>query len=178
MQSNLTEFETEPASRSTLLNVLCILSFVGSTGAMLSNLWVYTTGARTAKMVSYAPTTEASDSIRRKDSIVYKVGEKKREVLGEKIMNSFSKMFTADTIRKNAIGGAISAAFTLLGAILMWRLKRMGYYFHIIGVIIGIIIPLYLYGNNLLAVGISVFTSFFGLVFISLYSLIFKSLRG
>ncbi|MDQ6890443.1 MAG: hypothetical protein M3Z56_09240, partial [Bacteroidota bacterium] len=65
----------------------------------------------------------------------------------------------------------------LVGAILMWQLRRTGFYLYIIGVIIGIIVPFYLYGNNLIAVGISAFTSFFGLVFIALYALNFRSFR-
>ena len=94
------------------------------------------------------------------------------------MMVSFSKMFTEATIKKNAIGTIVSAIFTLIGAWMMWRLKRVGFYLYIGGVIIGIIVPFYLYGNNILAIGISAFSSFFGLVFIALYALNFKSFRS
>ncbi|MDQ6763670.1 MAG: hypothetical protein M3015_13710 [Bacteroidota bacterium] len=43
MESNLSEFEEEPLSRPTLLNVLCILTFIGSSWAILTNLWAYGT---------------------------------------------------------------------------------------------------------------------------------------
>ncbi len=178
MDSNLSEFEQEPVSRPTLLNVLCILTFIGSSWAILTNVWAYATAAHSAKMVSYASNRMAPDSLNRKDSVVYQIGKKKRSAFGEKMMVSLSKMFTEDTIRKNAIGGIVSAVFTLLGAIMMWRLRRLGYYLYIAGVILGIIIPFYLYGNNLIAVGISAFSSFFGLVFIALYALNFKSFRN
>ncbi|MEO6221374.1 MAG: hypothetical protein ABIO81_13155 [Ginsengibacter sp.] len=177
MDSNLTEFEKEYPSRPNLLKVLCILSFIGSTWAVVSNIWAYATAAQSAKMISYARNGIASDSLSRKDSIVYETGKRKREVFGEKIMVSFTKIFTEDSIRKNALGGILSAILTLLGAILMWRLYRIGFYVYVAGVIISIIVPFYLYGNNLLAVGISAFIGFFGLVFIALYALNFKSFQ-
>lgn len=178
MNSNLSEFEQEPASRPTLLNVLCILTFIGSSWAILSNVWAYTTAAQSAKMVSYATHREAPDSSRKRDSLIFETSKKRKPGFRDKMMVSFSKMFTESTIRKNAVGGIISAVFTLLGAIMMWRLRRIGFYLYIAGVIIGIIVPFYLYGNNLIAIGISSFSSFFGLVFIALYALNFKSFKN
>ncbi len=178
MESNLSEFEQDLVSRPTLLNVLCILTFIGSSWAILSNIWAYTTAAKSAKMISYASNRMTDDSLSKKDSIVYEIGKKKKSAFGEKMMVSFSKMFTEATIKKNAIGTIVSAIFTLIGAWMMWRLKRVGFYLYIGGVIIGIIVPFYLYGNNILAIGISAFSSFFGLVFIALYALNFKSFRS
>lgn len=178
MESNLSEFEDEePLLRPTLLNVLCILTFIGSSWAIITNLWAYNTAAKTAQMVSYVRSRNIPDSIRKQDSVLYKVGDKKRSMFGEKTMLSFTKLFTADAIRKNALGGMISAVFTLLGALLMWRLRRMGFYLYILGVIIGVIVPFWLYGNSLVAVGISAFSSFFGFVFIALYALNFRALK-
>ena len=84
---------------------------------------------------------------------------------------------TEENIRKSAIGATISGLFTLIGALLMWRLRRTGFYLYIAGIIVGLVVPFYLYGNNILALGISSFSSFFGLVFIALYALNIKSLR-
>ena len=178
MESNLSEFEQEPVTRPTLLSVLCILTFIGSSWAILTNVWAYATAARSSKMISYASRRVSTDSLVAGDSVVYRTGRKKESEFGEKMMVSFSKMFTEATIKKNAIGGVVSGIFTLLGAIIMWRLRKAGFYIYIAGVIIGIIVPFYLYGNNLIAVGISAFSSFFGLVFIALYALNFKSFRS
>ncbi len=179
MESNLSEFEQEqPVSRPTLLNVLCILTFIGSSWAILTNIWAYTTAAQSAKMVSYASARITPDSLSKGDSVMYEIGKKKKSKFGEKMIVSFGKMFTESTIKKNAIGAIVSGAFTLLGAVMMWRLRKIGFYLYLGGVIIGIIVPFYLYGNNIIAVGISAFTSFFGLVFIALYALNFKSFRS
>ncbi len=177
MESNLSEFEQEPYIRPTLLNVLCILTFIGSSWAIVTNIWAYSTAAQTAKMLSSVRHSNMPDSINKQDSIIYKPGDKKRSKFGENMMLSFTKLLNEETIRKNALGGIISAIFTLAAAILMWRLRRIGFYLYIAGIVIGIIIPFYLYGNNLLAIGISSFSSFFGLVFIALYALNFRALR-
>ena len=86
-------------------------------------------------------------------------------------------MLTKENIRKGAIGKLLEAFFTLAGAILMWRLNRSGFYLYIIGILIGLIVPFYLFGNDLVAVGASSFANFFGLIFISLYALNLKSMK-
>ncbi len=90
---------------------------------------------------------------------------------------TLSKMFTEENIKKGAIGSLLAALLTLSGALLMWRLKKSGFYLYIGGVLVGLIVPLVIYGNNFLAVGISSFGAFFGLIFIALYALNLKSMN-
>lgn len=173
---NLSEFEEEPKSRSTLLTVLCILTFVGSGWTILSSAWAYSSAAKTEQMISSVRRQNINDSASRQDSTVGKEHKRKSE-FGFKMMSTMSKMMTADNIRKSAIGAIISALFTLLGAILMWNLRRTGFYLYIAGTLVGISVPFVLYGNNMMAVGLSSFSSFFGLLFIALYALNLKSMR-
>ncbi len=98
-------------------------------------------------------------------------------ILGEKMKKNILDMISVEKIKKSAMGGFIAAIFTLAGAISMWLLRRFGFYLYIIGIIIGIVVPFYIYGNNLLAIGISGFGSFLGLVFIALYALNLKSMK-
>ncbi len=49
---------------------------------------------------------------------------------------------------------------------------------YIAGVLVALIFPFYLYNNNFLAAGMSALSSFFGLIFIALYALNFKSLKS
>jgi hypothetical protein len=85
-------------------------------------------------------------------------------------------LLTVENIRKKSIGDLIAALFTLSGALLMWWQKRTGFYIYIIGVIIGILVPLYLFGHDLVTVGMASFGAFFGLLFIALYAVNIKSL--
>lgn len=176
MESNLNEFEQEPRLRPTLLTVLCILTFIGSGWLIVGNVWSYSMASQSVKMFSSAVVRRQNDSTLQKDSVL-RGGQKNRSIFGEKLMGSVSKVMTEENIRKSAIGKIISGLFTLIGALLMWRLRRIGFYLYIGGIVVGLVVPFYLYGNNLLAMGISSFSSFFGLVFIALYALNIKSLR-
>ena len=176
MESSLTDFEKEPRLRPTLLTVLCILTFIGSSWTIIANVWSYSTAARSAKAFSTIMKRQ-DDSGPQNDTIVQKRKDEKHSIFEKKMMTSVSKIMTEENIRKNSIGAIISGLFTLVGAVLMWRLRRIGFYLYIAGVFIGLIVPFYLFGNNLLAVGMSVFSGFFGLVFIALYALNFKNFR-
>ena len=176
MESSLTDFEKEPRLRPTLLTVLCILTFIGSSWTIIANVWSYSTAARSAKAFSTIMKRQ-DDSGPQNDTIVQKRKDEKHSIFEKKMMTSVSKIMTEENIRKNSIGAIISGLFTLVGAVLMWRLRRIGFYLYMAGVIIGLIVPFYLFGNNLIAVGMSVFSGFFGLVFIALYALNFKNFR-
>lgn len=177
MESNLTEFEEEPQMRSTLLTVLCVLTFIGSGWTIISSAWAYSSAFKTAQMISSVRRENINDSTLLQDSVLGMKTQRKKSEFGLKMISTVSKMMTAENIRKSAIGTIISAFFTLLGAVFMWNLKRIGYYLYILGTLIGISVPFYLYGNNLVAVGLSSFSSFFGLLFIALYALNLKSMK-
>jgi hypothetical protein len=99
------------------------------------------------------------------------------KIFGEKMQENILDMISVEKLQKSAIGSFAAALFTLAGAIFMWFLKRSGFYLYIFGIIIGIVVPFYIYGDNLLAIGIGGFGSFFGLVFIALYALNLKSMK-
>jgi len=176
MENNLSEFDQEPATRPTLLTVLCILTFIGSGWSIISNIWAYSKAKETAQAFS-KNIIHSQDSLTNKDSVSLNQNRKNKNVFGEKMMRSVSKLMTVDNIRKAAIGTLIASLFTLTGALMMWWLNRKGFYLYILGVIIGLLIPFYLYGGNLVAVGISSATGFFGLVFIAMYALNLKSMK-
>ena len=181
METNLYDFEKEPEKRPSFLTWLCILTFVGSGWAILSCIWSYTTAHKTASV--FSENASRRDSVFQKDSL--NVNDTARLELREKhspfegkMKASFSKILNENNIRKSAIGGLIAALLTLSGALMMWWLKRRGFYLYILGVVFGIIVPFYIYGNDFLAIGISSFTNFFGLVFIALYALNLKSMTN
>ena len=178
MESNLNGFDEEEHTRPTLLKVLCILTFIGSSWLILTQMWSYSTASKTAQMISSIRNVSQNDSAN-KDSSVQQQHATHKEgfFLGKKMMMSVSKMLTVENIRKTAIGTIMSAILTLIGAILMWRFKRSGFYLYIAGTVIGLSVPFYLYGANTMSVGISFFSGFFGLIFIALYALNIKSLR-
>lgn len=177
MESNLNEFDQEPVVRPALLTVLCILTFIGSGLTIIKNAYSYSTAAESVRIFSSAVKKKQEDSTLQNKDVEMKERRKNGVLFRQRIVGSLSKVMTEDHIRKSAIGEFISGVCTLFGAILMWRLRRSGFYLYIAGVLVGLVVPFFLYGNNLLAVGISSFSSFFGLLFIALYALNIKNLR-
>lgn len=174
MKNNWDEFDTRQSARPSFLTWLCILTFIGSGWAIINSVWSYSIAGKTFFILTEQRDAKA-DSIR-VDSTSFKDDHGNGFFRG-KIKASFEKMLTKENIQKQAIGKFLAALFTLAGAILMWKLKRTGFYLYIVGVIIGIIVPFYLFGNDLIAVGASSFSTFFGLIFIALYALNLKSME-
>ncbi len=173
MENNLYEYETEPEKRPTFLTWLCILTFIGSGWATVSDIGAYSTAHKTATMFTQNIKVQINDSTLQNGVTV----KGNHGPIGAKMKASISKIFKEDNIRKAAIGGLVAALLTLTGALFMWKLKRTGFYLYIAGVIVGILVPFFVFGNDLLAVGASSFASFFGLIFIALYAVNWKSLK-
>ena len=174
MENKLYEYEAEPALRPSFLTWLCILTFIGSGWTIISSVSTYISAGK------YASILPEQKNVRTDSTYVdsSRANHHERSVFAEKMKASFSKLLEKDNLQKDSIGKFIAALFTLAGALFMWRLKRPGFYIYIIGIIIGIIIPFYLYGNDLIAVGATSFGNFFGLIFIALYALNLKSMQN
>jgi len=168
------DFETEPDKRPSFLTWLCILTFIGSGWGIISGILSYTAAHKASTM--FSENLHVRDSVVRNDTAKVAI-RKNRFFSSGKVKRSFSKMFQEDNIRKTALGKLIAAILTLTGALLMWQLKRTGFYLYIAGIIVAIALPFYLFGNDLVAVGASSFANFFGLIFIALYALNLKSLK-
>src|ERR1017187_3999951 len=133
MDSKLDEFEQDRSQRPTLLTVLCILSFIGSTWLILTNIYSYETAPRTVQMMSVARSQVLRDSARLADSAAVNGKRKGRGFFGQKMVLSLTKTVTVENIHKSAVGTIIAALLTLSGAILMWFLRRRGFYLYTAG---------------------------------------------
>ncbi|HEY5406905.1 MAG TPA: hypothetical protein VIJ92_07455 [Ginsengibacter sp.] len=179
MEPHLNDFEDEERIRPALLKVLCILTFIGSSFLILMQIGSYSTASKTAQMMSSLKDKEQKDSVISKDSSLQHkhAANRKRFFFGKTIMSSVSKSMTPENIRKTAIGNMLSAIFTLIGAILMWHLKRSGFFIYVFGIVISVAVPFLLYGFNTMSFGFAFFSGFFGLLFTVLYALNIKSLQ-
>lgn len=164
------ENEDEPIKRPTLLTVLCVLSFVGSSYSIAGSVYSYRAAHFLSANIHRTLDKKMGDTINNGKS--YDSLHKKPSIIKvSRIMKDVEKTYDEKNLRKKALGDILAAIFTLGGAILMWNQRRVGYFLYIAGVFIGGVLPFYLYGNNLMAIGISSFGSFFGLIFIALYAL-------
>jgi len=173
-------FDEETGKRPVFLTVLCILTFVGSSLFILRNAMIYSQANYLAGVYSKARTDVAreasrADSAELRDTTGGK--RHRRRTVAVNIMNSFSGMATAGSIRKNAAWTILSSLVTLLGAVLMWRQLRAGFFLYLLGTVVGIAIPFALYGYGANSVAVAVFSQGIGVLFVVLYALHYRSFR-
>ncbi len=170
MEDVLTNVPVKPA-RPTFLTVLCILTFIGSGWGIVSGFTSYASANLTAGITQTA------------------MEDAQRELENEEISNAgtamanqlfagMSDLLNPENIRKNAIFSIISCVFTLLGAVLMFRLSKTGFWLYVLGTLIGIVAPFIVYGGgNLFSILSSSAFAFFGILFVVLYGLNLKHLK-
>lgn len=161
--TNPTQLPPAPL-RPQFLTILCILTFV-SCAIDLYN------GITTIASADFVASTtqevmgEAADKIKDNGGANFI----------EKIMSSVSAGMTAENIRKLGISKLIYAALTLLGAWLMFNLRKQGFYVYIAGVVLGFLIPI-IWVGGIIGIGSSGGV-FFSVIFTILYGLNLKYLR-
>lgn len=150
---------TEPNPvRNTFLTVLCILTFVGSGWGIVSGIRGYFTADATASIMSDTR-SKMEDQMEGKEQPAFVKGM---------MSNAFSAM-SADSIKKNSLVSILSCILTLTGAIMMWSLRKTGYYLYIAGIVIAIVAPLLLFGGGLLGLMSGGVTAVIGIAFIVMY---------
>jgi hypothetical protein len=155
--------------RPTFLTVLCILTFVGSSYMIISSLL----GGITSK----ASTEILNESKREIDSIA-KTASSPEEKRAMKMVTKFTEGLDPVKLQQSNWAQAVASVFCLLGAFLMWKLKRIGFYAYLLGTLIGVVAPFVILGtDNLIAVLSATFMAFIGIVFCILYGLNYKHLK-
>jgi hypothetical protein len=147
--------------RTTFLTVICILTFLGSGWGIVKSIRDF----MTADTISGI----ASEVVEERESQI-----DKENVPGfvKKIIRSVNESIDPGSIRKDSIISLISNLLTLAGALLMWNLKRPGFYIYLAGVIVIVISPL-LMGTLVEVIGGSI-RGFIGVVFIVMYAVNLK----
>lgn len=171
MEQAIEDFEIIPPARPLFLKVLCILTFIGSGYGIINSAITYFKADDIAKIFTEAK-SQVNEDIKRKNS---QNPEKVNFV--SKIMNNASEISTPENLRKTSIGNCITSMLCLIGALFMWRLRRIGFYIYVLGTIISIILPFYLFGSNFLTNISAGFLGFIGLMFVIFYAMNIKSLK-
>jgi hypothetical protein len=171
MTQDLDEFDIQPVQRPTFLTVLCILTFIGSSYAIISGTVTYFNADRVAKTLVTAK-SEINEDINRKHK-----NDPEGNGFAAKVMDNMSVMTNPDNLRKSSLGSIIASLFCLAGAILMWRLNRKGFFIYVLGTIIGIAVPFYVFGNNFLTALSVGFAGFIGILFVIFYAMNLKSMK-
>jgi hypothetical protein len=169
MEETLLDGSEPKKARPTFLTVLCILTFIGSGYGIVDSVIDYFGAEKAEQIVGQVDETmdEAMDEIGESEE-----GEKAAELM-ETMVGDMMSSLTAENIRRLSIMSLISNILTLLGALLMWRLNKKGFYSYIAGIVILIISPLIIL-EGLIGLATAGFIGFIGVIFIVLYGLNLK----
>lgn len=151
--------------RPVFLTVLCILTYISCGYAFLMSLWRLATGGDTEQSLN-----------RLKNMPQF------QDEVPEKIMKGIQKMaewqVTADLL---ALG---NVALCLAGALLMWKLRKSGFYLYVVGQILPFVSLFGMYSvvQNVPIFGmamliVSIFVALFAIAFIIMYAVNLKHMR-
>ena len=168
--SELQDYE-RPAGRPVFITILCILTFIGSGWGIVGGAIQYFTADKQAQAMAITQ-EKASADINKSHS--QDAGTK----MAEKMVNSMTSTFTVENLKKAGLAAIIAAIFCLGGAVMMWKLKKTGYYLYIAGTLIGIGSPFLIYGgDNIMAIFSSLMVGLIGIVFVILYGVNLKHMH-
>jgi hypothetical protein len=171
MSDELSGFETNANPRPTFLTVLCILTFIFSAYSIITNSFGYVSADTKAAAVKIGFDKAKTDM--QKDT-----SNNEGKAFAQKIVTKVGDVLTPENIRKSSLGSIIAAIFCLLGALMMFKLKKIGYYIYLLGTLIGIAAPFIIYGGtNLLAIASSLVIGFIGIVFCIMYGVNLKEMK-
>src|SRR5665647_2651484 len=144
--------------RPLFLTILCVLTFIGSiTGIIINSRGYFNAANEVEKITSGKAKTQLKN--------LFSPGSTSSDELVS-IGN-----LKVENYRKFSIGCIASYILCLVGTILIFKLKRTGFYSFTLGTFFNLITHFLLFGDNFGAMGISIVAALGGLVFIILFSM-------
>lgn len=141
--------------RSQFLTLLCILTFLSCAWGLVD------------AVVSFTQTDAVSESIRDNRSKSITDQEKTtKKYFEDRTTDDVPDSSDPVQIRSLAVAQFLYALVTLIGAILMFRLRRIGFWVYVGGVVIGLVLPVFLAGFGAINTSFGVF---FSLLFVIMY---------
>jgi hypothetical protein len=168
------EITTE--SRPIFLTVLCILTWVGSGFSVISALISSFTVSKSTKQLQEAGVN--FEGLSNELDEAPHTGEAGEEIARNMVRGMGESMDSmiewAPTLNWINIGVGL---LCVLGAYLMWQLKKTGFYLYTAATVFAVIIPIVLMGSNLITLMSVIIGGLFGLIFIILYGVNLKHMK-
>lgn len=168
IMENPFQAEQQKFFRPTFLTVLCILTFIGSGWSILSDLFrLFLSG------------TNNSVEIHQYTSMVEKISGQESSPFMAGFMNTmmdFIRLVTSHA-REMAVIDLVLSLISLLGAILMFQLRRFGFYFYTTAQILMIFILPYFAGFTPIVIFSMAFPAIVTIAFIVMYGVNIKYLK-
>ena len=157
MPQQVTNAQPVYTTRPMFLTVLCIIGFIASIASIIQNgIGFVRSEAEVAQIQSGSEKTQLKNLFSFDKSAV-------------NTPMSISNL-TPENFEKFSIGGIVAALLCLIGVVLMWMLKRSGFYSFVLGTFFNLITHFLLFGENIGAMGLSLVWALFGLILVILFS--------
>ncbi|HTB53434.1 MAG TPA: hypothetical protein VK718_11735 [Ferruginibacter sp.] len=152
--------------RPIFIVVICILSFIMNGFSFCNNLSVFTNPKE--------ETTMLLTEIQQQQQAIPKTTD---SVTRDRLINMFTSLASTinnEAIKKLCLASVAAAFICLMGTSLMWRRKKSGIHFFIVGTLVGIVAPFLLFGGNGVSLFIAGIMNFFWLIFVVLFAVNLK----
>lgn len=159
--------ENNSPGRPTLLTVICILTFIGSGWGIVDSVLDYSSADLAGSIASEA-IAEVQEKIDEEEEVPAFVSS---------IFGSMSEGLTPANIRKLGVMELVSNVLTLIGGIMMWGLRKTGFWLYCGGITFLVIAPLIIFNKGIIGIAASGITGFFGVIFIVLYAINLKHMK-
>lgn len=157
------ETSDRPRRRPDFLRIICVLSFVASISGIMSNLNSYNNADLVSEM-----TRERLEMSREETMDKMKTAEQKGMV--EKMFSGATELLDTRKQKQSAIFNIMANVLTLVGAGLMFNLKRRGFGIYALGIAVWVASPLVIFGaDNLMGIGMTISLALIGGLFLILY---------
>lgn len=163
------ENQTTSSERPTFLTIVCILSFVGLGWAIINNLFTLafsSTGTWLYDLLQVKLEEALNEA---------SMTDPGAAVFLENIFDGILELISHLSLI--AAISLICSVIALIGVILMWGLKKTGFYLYTGAKVVLIIMPLAIVGCNFISMMMTMGTVIGAALFITLYGLNFKHLK-
>lgn len=162
-------FEENKMKRPTFLTVLCILTFIGSGWGVLSQLFSFFTAGMVDSSVQMEQYSNMVENMENSGTASFLSGflSSTQEVLSATMAHA----------KEIAIISLVLSLLSLCGAILMFNLKRIGFYCYTVAQILMLFVTPFFAGFSMIVITGMIFSAIFTVLFIILYSLNLKYMR-
>lgn len=157
--------------RPTFLTVLCILTFIGVAISLYSSLTGYFE-AKEKAAAGVSISQEIDQALENADNVDQaEMGPTKDMIKGVTDKLDYGKMATG-----NLLGGGLNIII-LAGALLMWRLKKSGFYIYTAAQLAQVGVSFWSLGGGALGGAVGIVVALLALLFIILYGLNLKHMH-
>jgi Na+-transporting NADH:ubiquinone oxidoreductase subunit NqrB len=157
----------QESKRPTFIAVICILSFVLNGFSFVNNMSVFNEPSKEVTIL-------LAEMQQQQVSITKASADEATKQQLTQMLTAFTATITTAMVKKMSLFSVIAAIVCLIGTSLMWRMKKLGFHFFIVGTLISILAPFILFGGNGLSLLIAAIMSIIWLILLGLFAVNLK----